>query len=69
MSQSNEKHHIYRLKVGQPAIRALESIGITYLEDLINYSEKDLLELHGFGKKGLDILKANLSEMGLALKS
>ena len=68
MSQLIEKHRIDGLKVSQPAIRALESIGITYLEELVNYSEKDLLELHGFGKKGMDILKSYLSENGLALK-
>ena len=52
--------------VAQPAVRALASIGITQLAQLTDHREADLAKLHGMGPKGLRILKAALSEKGLA---
>lgn len=59
---------ITEFKIGQPAIRALESIDIEYLDQLTGITEKELMSLHGFGKKGLAILKTALADRGLALK-
>lgn len=62
------KTKINEIKVSQPAIRALQSIGIEYLEQLCDFKEDELLALHGFGKNGLMMLKLILTEHGLALK-
>jgi len=56
------------IKIGQPAQRALRGAGIETLEQLAHNTEKDLLDLHGFGPKALDILKQRLEECGLVLK-
>ena len=52
--------------VGQPAVRALASIGVTQLAQLANHREADLLKLHGMGPKGMRVLKEALSESGLS---
>lgn len=56
------------IKISKPAISALQEIGIEYLDELRDFSESDLLKLHGFGKKGLSILSEILKENGLSLK-
>lgn len=56
------------IKISAPAIRALEEIGIIELKDVTRYTEKELLALHGFGPKGLSILKKLLEENGYQLK-
>lgn len=55
-------------KIGAPAFRALDTLGIEKLEDLTAYSDKDLLALHGFGPRALRIIKERLEEMGMKLK-
>ena len=59
---------ITSIKVSGPAISALQTFGIEYLDELSAYSEKELLSLHGFGKKGLLVLKTVLKEHDLSLK-
>ncbi len=59
---------ITTIKLSQPAIRALHGEGIENLEQLNQYTEKDLLSLHGFGKNGLEILKVVMAEQGIFLK-
>jgi predicted RecB family nuclease len=51
-----------------PARRALEKKGITKLENLTKYSEKEILKLHGFGESSLPILRNLLSEKKLSFK-
>jgi DNA-directed RNA polymerase alpha subunit len=51
--------------IGAPAFRAISSIGITHLSDLTKYTEKELLNLHGFGPKALRLLKEALSKKEL----
>ena len=41
--------------------------GVKCIPRLIRYTEKELLELHGFGPKALRLLKVRLSEKGLSL--
>jgi DNA-directed RNA polymerase alpha subunit len=53
-------------RLAAPARRALENEGITTLEKLLTYSEKELLKLHGMGKSSLPLLRAMLSEHQLA---
>lgn len=52
-----------------PARRALEHAGITTLEQLSRYSEKELLRLHGLGKTALPKLQRALAEKNLTFKS
>lgn len=54
--------------VSAPAKRALNSIGISRLEQLVEVSEAELAALHGMGPKALGVLKAALEERGLAFK-
>lgn len=56
------------IKIPQPAVRAFKGAGIETLEQLIEYTEEELLALHGFGPKALGILKNKLEEKGLSFK-
>jgi hypothetical protein len=47
--------------IGAPATRALESIGVTRLEQLGQYRDADLLDLHGFGPRALDLVREALA--------
>lgn len=67
MDFSNIENDLTQLKIGQPAARALASIRVTKLIDLTNYSEKELMALHGFGPKALRLLKDALEKEGLRL--
>lgn len=52
-----------------PARRALENNNIHTLEELSNYTEKEVLKFHGIGKSSMPILKNALEEKGLSLKN
>lgn len=56
------------LLLGAPARRALEAAGITSLDKLAQYSEKELLQLHGLGPSSLPKLRRALEEQNLAFK-
>jgi predicted flap endonuclease-1-like 5' DNA nuclease len=56
-------------KIGAPATRALEHAGVHGLEELADWSEKDLLALHGMGPRAVGILREHLAEQGLAFRS
>ena len=51
-----------------PARRALENAGIFALEDLANWSENDLIKLHGMGPNSIPVLKKALKDKGLSFK-
>lgn len=51
-----------------PARRALENAGITTLEKLSNFSEVEILKLHGMGKSSVPKLLAALSSAGLSFR-
>lgn len=51
-----------------PARRALENNGLTSLEKLSKYSEKEILQFHGMGPASLPKLRAALKENGLSFK-
>ncbi|WP_289355184.1 RNA polymerase alpha subunit C-terminal domain-containing protein [Paenibacillus sp. S-12] len=51
-----------------PARRALENIGITSLDELATYSEKEILKLHGMGPASMPKLRSVLHEAGLSFK-
>jgi len=50
-----------------PARRALENAGYTSLDQLTTVTEAELLRLHGFGPKGLRLLREELAARGLDL--
>jgi DNA-directed RNA polymerase alpha subunit len=52
-----------------PARRALQNKGITTLQQLSNFTEYDILKLHGMGKGSLPKLRKLLSEKGLSFKT
>lgn len=51
-----------------PARRALENNGITTVEQLSNYTEKEILSFHGLGKSTIPKLQKILSEHNLTFK-
>ncbi len=51
-----------------PARRALENVGITNLKQLSNYTEAELLELHGMGKSSIPKLLIVLEAKGLMFR-
>ena len=53
--------------IGRPAIRALEAVNITNLQDLSRLTEKELVKLHGVGPKAIGILKQCLDENKMCL--
>jgi predicted RecB family nuclease len=55
--------------LGAPARRALENKGIATLQQLSQFSEKEILALHGIGKSSLPKLKEALKKAGLSVKT
>jgi predicted flap endonuclease-1-like 5' DNA nuclease len=51
--------------IGQPATRALNSEGVTSLEQASAYSEAQLLALHGVGPKAIRVLREAFAEHNL----
>ena len=56
-------------KIGAPAQRALQSVGITTLKQLTKVTEAELLQLHGMGPNALGKLRQALAEKGLSFAS
>lgn len=56
-------------RIGAPATRALASIGVRRLSQLVDHSEAELLALHGFGPRALRMLNQALDTAGLSLRS
>lgn len=53
-------------RLGAPALRALASVGVTRLEQLTSFTEKDIKNLHGMGPKGIKQLHEALEQRGLS---
>lgn len=53
-------------KLAKPAQRAIQNEGITSIEQLSEYSEKEFSELHGIGKNAMDIIKRIMHEKGFS---
>lgn len=64
--QKNRKDEFGKLSA--PAKRALENVGIKSLVELSNYSESELLKLHGIGPTSIPKLKLALKGHRLSLK-
>lgn len=52
-------------EIGKTAARVLSLQGITTLQQVAEYSSKELLALHGIGPKGIRILGEALASRGL----
>lgn len=50
--------------IGKPALRALDSVGISRLDQVTRLTESQLLALHGMGPKAVGIIKAALGVQG-----
>lgn len=55
--------------ISAPARRALKSEGITTLEKLSGFSEKEILKLHGIGPSALPKLRMALNTKKLSFKN
>jgi uncharacterized protein YdhG (YjbR/CyaY superfamily) len=53
-------------KIGAPAQRALQSVGITKLSQLTKFTEAELSRLHGMGPNALGRLREALEAQGLS---
>lgn len=53
-------------RMGAPARRALEGLGVTRLSQVATWREQDLAALHGMGPKALSQLRVALGERGLS---
>lgn len=49
--------------IGEPATNALLAAGISTLEQVAKFSDKDLLALHGVGPKAVHILRDYISTL------
>jgi DNA-directed RNA polymerase alpha subunit len=56
-------------KLAAPAQRALSGAGITRLDQLTNFTEAEIKDLHGIGENALKSLREALAEKGLSYKS
>jgi hypothetical protein len=56
-------------QLAAPARRALENKGITSLENLSRYSEKEILQLHGIGPSSLPKLREALKGKQLSFRT
>ena len=66
MAAKNKMKSDFLSLLSAPAQRALENAGIVTLAELAQYSEREILALHGMGPKSLPILRQALQEVDLA---
>ncbi|WP_391118141.1 DNA-binding protein [Psychrobacillus sp. L3] len=52
--------------LASPGQRALAAIGIENFEQLSEFTEAEVMELHGIGKNGMNRLHIALAEKGLS---
>jgi hypothetical protein len=55
-------------RIGAPATRALETIGVTRLSQLTEHRAVDLLKLHGMGPRAIAILRQALADQALSFR-
>ncbi|URM32572.1 RNA polymerase alpha subunit C-terminal domain-containing protein [Cytobacillus firmus] len=66
--KENKPNSGFLSKLSAPARNALVFDGIDTLEKLSNYTEKEILKLHGIGPASLPIMRTCLKEEGLSFK-
>ena len=67
--QSNKPSEGFLSRLSSPARNALINAGITELEHLAEYTEKEILKLHGIGPASLPTLKHAMTEKNVNFKS
>jgi DNA-directed RNA polymerase alpha subunit len=66
--KENKPKNGFLSKLSSPARNALVHEGIKTLQELSNYTEKEILKFHGIGPASLPIMRASLEEEGLSFK-
>ena len=66
--EARKPTHNFLALLAAPARRALENNGVTTLEKLATYSEKEVLAFHGMGKSTIPKLQKLLTENGMAFQ-
>jgi DNA-directed RNA polymerase alpha subunit len=66
--QNKKPEDGFLAQLAAPARRALENNGIFTLEQLSDFSEKEVLAFHGMGKSSIPKLHKSLSEKGLGFR-
>jgi len=56
-------------ELSAPARRALQGAGISSTGDLAQFTESEILALHGFGPSGLAMVKAAMKKDGIAFRA
>ncbi len=64
-----DNHDIRSLKLPARVMNRLTEFGIESVGELRNFSRKDLLEIKGLAKRGIDIIEHRLYQLGLGLKA
>ncbi len=54
--------------IGRPATQALAQIGVRNVEQLANYTEEEILALHGVGPKAIRILRPVMAETDVSFR-
>jgi len=54
--------------LSSPARNALVREGIDTLQELANYTDKDILKIHGIGPASIPSMRSSLEEVGLSFK-
>jgi len=67
-NKENKPKSGFLSKLSFPARNALLQEGINTLHKLSQYTEKEILKLHGIGPASLPIMKSSLEEQGLSFK-
>ena len=65
-SKSDQQQEGDLPKLAAPAQRALASAGISRLEQLTKFSEKEIKQLHGIGPNAFEQLRRALKTKGLS---
>ena len=66
--QKQKSQDDFLFLLGAPARRALENAGITSLQKLSQFTEAEILKLHGIGKSSMPKLNDVLKKSGLSFK-
>lgn len=67
--QEHKSENEFLSQLSAPARGALEHNGITTLQQLSNFSEKEILKIHGIGPASLPTLRSALKEKGLSFEN
>ena len=68
MSGGTDQKTELPVSIGKPAMRALNNAGIDHLEQLTDYTESEIIRLHGMGPRAVDRLRASLARQGMAFR-